>query len=459
MLNNLVVNQVLKFVSNRRIVILGYGNEGRSSFDFFRQNFPQLKIVIADQNMNLRENAELMNCEIIAGENYLSAVVTGDFVMKSPGISFKNYKIPNDVIISSQTDLFLKLYGNQTIGVTGTKGKSTTVSLICHILKSRFDSVYLVGNIGIPALSIAHQIQENTKIVYEMSSHQLEFCYSSPHIGVLLNLHQEHLDHYKDYEGYRQAKWQVTKHQNKADFFIYNSDDITISQDLKECKTQAIRVTVSLTGTSKADLSFREGEIMDETDKLKFDISKFNLRGSHNIFNLMVSIMATHKMGMSKKDALEAAYSFQGLPHRIEFVGVINEIQFYNDSIATIPEAAINALHAIPEVETLILGGFDRGIDYQILIDFLLTYKPLKLLLMGKVGERIFNMLSEKQYQGDYEKVPNLEVAVSRAFQITSKGKACLLSPAAASYDSFKNFEDRGDQFKKMVLNFGVRVD
>jgi len=452
MIDKAIKNRVLELIGSRRVLIAGFGREGKSSLQFLRQIVPTGTIVVVDKNTEAQKSLT-DDIKFAGGERYLDEIKPGDFVMKSPGISFKDFALPSEVLVSSQTDMFLKLFGDRTIGVTGTKGKSTTVSLTEHILKRFNKDVRLAGNIGIPALDIVDDISAGSLIVYELSSHQLEFCSASPHIALLLNLYKEHLDHYRDFAAYRMAKWQIALHQGKEDFFLLNIDDELIMSDLREnIRSNGTRIPVSLSGQRDADFAYRGGEIYFKDEPLGFDATKFKLAGIHNIFNLMMAVGATSLCGIPPVSALEAAYDFAGLPHRLEYLGRVKGIDFINDSIATIPQAAVRALQSIDNVATIILGGYDRGIDYGFLTDYLKKYPPLNIMLLGEVGVRIKEMLQELKYQGRMENFTCFDDAVRRAVEITPRGKACLLSPAAASYDKFKNFEERGDRFKELVL-------
>jgi UDP-N-acetylmuramoylalanine--D-glutamate ligase len=436
------------YIQERRLVLLGLGREGKSSLDFFLQFWPEKPVLVLDQNENLllEENDKV---SLYLGKDYLNHLKSGDYVLKSPGISLKNSKLPDDVQFSSQTDLFLFLFRMQTIGITGTKGKSTTSSLLYHILVEHFSSVFLVGNIGVPALSIISELQEDSLVVYEMSSHQLQFAQHSPHMAALLNLHQEHLDHYTDYQDYRNAKWQISTHQDSDDFFIYNKDNAVLCGDLKGKKIKSNLVSISLHNQLATWLF--DGEIRFPQGELYLDIERFKLKGKHNIFNLLVCLAIAEKLGIAAPLGLESAYGFKGLAHRLEYVGKYDGISFYNDSIATIPEACIQALKAVKETQVLILGGFDRGIDYTPLVDFLMDYRALTLVLMGKVGERIKESLVNRNYPGNMVPVYQMEEAVAKSIQACIKGGAVVLSPAAASYDTYKNFEERGEHFTAIV--------
>jgi len=449
-------NRVDEFINNRSVLILGFGREGNSSYRFFRNMFPNMLISIADSNGEIESDDVLINdsnVSLILGDDYLSRIQDFEFVLKSPGISFKNYTIPENQYVSSQTDLFLYLFSEQTIGITGTKGKSTTSSLLKHVLGGFYDDVLLIGNIGVPALDVVNIIGENTKVVFEMSSHQLEYVSNSPKIAVLLNLYQEHLDHYSDYKSYRFAKWNIVKYQGEQDCFICCIDETQVLEDINNQIIQSVQLKYSF--NNNVDCFFDlDDEILNlKSNKHSFNRSQFALLGEHNLYNAMAVLLVCDYMKLPLEKAIELMMTFKSLPHRLEFVAEVNGIKFYNDSISTIPQATIKALESVSNVKSLILGGFDRGIDYELLINYLTSFKPLNIMLLGDVGARIYNCLQEKQYKGRLYRSSSMKEAVNKAFELTPKGSACLLSPAASSYDSFKNFEERGARFKELVQN------
>ncbi len=456
-MNNLQLNLLVDFVSTKKILILGLGREGKSTFFFLRKYFPHKRIVLADQNLNLRFQKpwnEVVDVDWILGDDYLKSIENAELVFKSPGISLKDIEIPTKIDISSQTDLFLKLFGNQTIGVTGTKGKSTTASLLFHLLQKMNLQTFLVGNIGLPALEMEAQITNQSWIVYEMSSHQLEFVNHSPHWSVLLNLHQEHLDHYRSYLHYRNAKWNIASHQLQTDFLVACGDE---SQVLEDMENQRITSQVMKYGFDTSnDLYWQpDGNLYFQKIWIgKFDFEEIKLKGLHNYSNILNALLlAKVKFGLDFKSAFELLKDFNPLAHRMEYVGEIAGRKFYNDSISTIPESCIRALQSIPNTSVLILGGMDRGINYDSLIRFLLNYKPLTILLLGEVGRKLLLELSSQQYLGMLLPVPNFEAAIPLCLEYCNEGEVCLLSPAASSYDQFKNFEDRGNQFKQQIEN------
>jgi UDP-N-acetylenolpyruvoylglucosamine reductase len=407
--------KIIDLLKDKKIAILGFGREGKSSFRFIRNYLPDKYLTIHDKN-SIEVNDD--NVSMICGENCLQNLNNYDIILKTPGISLANlnyFIVPEK--ISSQTALFLQFYGNQTVGITGTKGKSTTTSLIYHILKENHKKTILAGNIGIPFFDIIEQIDNEIIIVAELSAHQLEFVHHSPHIAILLNLYQEHLDHFNSFSSYIQAKLNITKYQTEKDILVYNEDDEWITKQLKQHGFMRNFYPCS--------------------HKIKY----------HTAFT-------TCKLfGISDKKIETALTSFIPLEHRQEFAGEKHGIRFYNDSIATVPEATIYALETLQEVNTLLLGGFDRGIDYEILYNFLQKKSVKNIVFMGPAGKRMKNEWSAKHpLYFNYIEEDDMQKIINFAIQNTQKGKICLLSPAAASYDHYANFEERGKIFKHNAL-------
>ena len=426
-------------IADKRVVILGYGREGASTYKLLRNYFPAMHLTIADKNETIREVFKQTTepVTLVTGDDYLQQLMDFDVIIKSPGISLKDYpQVYTSNKITSQTDLFLQCYFAQTIGVTGTKGKSTTTSLIYHILKTAGRKAILCGNIGVPFFDIIPDITPETTIVAELSSHQLEFIERAPAIAVLLNLFQEHLDHYNSLADYHLAKVNIFKKQ-VTDHFIYHADDAMIVHYLTENPIKSIAHQFSLKPLFAKPI---------ET----------NLKGEHNLLNIHAAAIAAMLRGVSADDCLHAISSFTALPHRMEYVGEYKGIHFYNDSIATIPEAAIQSVTALKVVDTLILGGFDRGIDYSPLVDFVTQSELKNLIFLGAAGMRICDAIVAKNiFLGKVIHVSTIAEAVRKAYELTRVGRICLLSPAAASYDQFKNFEERGDVYKKEIRSIG----
>ncbi|MCX6231182.1 MAG: UDP-N-acetylmuramoyl-L-alanine--D-glutamate ligase [Bacteroidetes bacterium] len=448
-------------ILNKKVLILGFGKEGQASYKFLRKHFTKQEFYIADKDTALAAKYTFQpneNLQFILGEAYLDSLCDFDLIIKSPGISLKNLDdlYLKKLHISSQTDLFLHLYSSQIIGITGTKGKSTTSNLIYYILKLHTDNVLLVGNMGFPPFDQADAIDENTFIVFEMSSHQLENCTKAPHYSVLLNLFQEHLDHYQTYKDYQLAKFNIAKYQNPDDYFICIADNEEINTILGELEFPSKLIQFSLLNEVSNGCFLKDDIIYFNDDGHIFPYYNTNLprylKGEHNLLNIMAAINVCKLTGVQDELIIDGIGSFKGLEHRMEYAGTYKGIQYYNDSISTIPEACIAAVKALKNVDTLILGGFDRGIDYKKLAQFLKVSGVGNLIFIGNAGERI---LAEIKLLGIINnqcfKAESFEQAIEIAKEKTRKGYICLLSPAAASYDLFKNFEERGKRFKELV--------
>jgi UDP-N-acetylmuramoylalanine--D-glutamate ligase len=456
------MNELIKTLfGHRSIALLGFGREGRSSYNLFRKVFPQKIITIIDENDAIRNEAIFKNdtnLQFITGKGCMLSIDGFDVAIKSPGIP--SHSLPNDlkkVHLTSQTDIFMQCYGHQSIGITGTKGKSTTSSLIFHILKNAGFDTMLVGNIGVPPFDCVEDIGNNSIIVMELSSHQLEYVSHSPHIAIVLNLFQEHLDHYHNYKEYQLAKLNIGKYQGETDYFIFNYDNITLRELLKSLNKPLHKpIAFSLEPEARVALKIFNNWI--ELNYNNSQISLYNIRpgqplkGCHNMYNIMAAAASCFLCGVLPHHIDSGIRSFKGLEHRIELVGNFDGILWYNDSIATIPEATIEAVKTLQIVDTLILGGFDRGIEYGILYPFLNASGISNIIFVGEAGTRMMNEFNE--YGVDKIKfytATGYTQVVAIAREVTSKGMICLLSPAAASYDMFKNFEERGNVYKKNV--------
>ena len=454
-----MLDLILNQIRDKKIIILGFGREGASSYRFLRKHFPDMEIVAADQSeaLNISEYKNDPKLKFVLGEKYSEHLNDYDLILKTPGVNLNhiNYFVQPQRI-TSQTELFLYGYNQQVIGVTGTKGKSTTSSLIYHILSHSRGNTFLAGNIGIPFFDIIDQLDDDSVIVAELSAHQLEYTTMSPHIALLLNMYQEHLDHFASLSNYQLAKMNITKYQEESDILIYNAEDEHIPNLIKSHNYQRQMFKFSSqhaidTGCYCLDdtvIRVDKGQVLGEYDLYRYD----NLPGRHNYNNIMAAILAVKVYGVSDEDILNHLATFKGLEHRIELVGTFSDIKFYNDSISTIPEATIAAVKALRKVDTLIIGGFDRGISYDILIDYLHQNPIAHVVFTGPAGRRILKEWEAKYPMPEaYITEDNFSKIVDYCLHNTEKGKICLLSPAASSYDQFKNFEERGRRFKAEI--------
>jgi UDP-N-acetylmuramoylalanine--D-glutamate ligase len=415
-----------------RVLIVGFGKEGKSTYNWIRNNLPCLKTGVSDKNHKALESiGHNDNTEIYGGDNHLKAIDKYNVIIKSPGIKL-NPEITKNKTVLTQTGLFIKRFSKQITGVTGTKGKSTTASLITHFLKSYDKNAVLLGNIGIPAFDMLNGISDDTLIVYELSAHQLKDVKHSPHIAVLLNIFPEHLDFFENFEKYREAKLNIFKYQTPNDISIngllfgskYFDDD---------------------------DLQYIAGKLAGNPDIFKKVRDLTPLKGNHNIFNIIAAMAAVTHSGITHEMCLKVLPDFNTLPHRLEFIGEVNGVKYYNDSISTVPQATIAAVKSLKNVDVLLLGGFDRGLDYSGLTAFLPSSTVKYIFFNGKAGTVMYNLLKNRSGKIRLVQTLNIADAVNRIKNL--KGiKTVLLSPAAASYDAFHNFEHRGDTFRHLVL-------
>lgn len=451
-----MLKELLDYLKDKKIVILGFGMEGEASYRFLRRNFPEKQLFIADRNINLLDKKiDLMedaNLEVSLGENYLNGIEEYDLILKAPGISLKDVDISKyQDKITSQLELFLEFFDICSIGITGTKGKSTTSSLMYKILIDQKKDAYLLGNIGEPIFNDIESLSKNSIVVIELSSHALEYVKHSTKIGFILDIYEEHLDHYKSLEKYIEAKLNLAKFQSENDFLIYNFDNEFIKNYKFKYKKNDYAISLKCRPDTK-NVVCLEGNFIYCNNKKIFDINThMNLKGMHNINNIMFLIAVCDILNLNIDTALKTIKEFKPLEHRMEFVATVDQVDFYNDSIATIPESTINAINSIPNVNTLIVGGKDRGVNLEGLIKFLNNSDIENIICLPKTGEFIKKGLENSNKNVQFTE--KLDEAVSVAKKITKKGTACLLSPAASSYGYFKNFEERGRLFKKYVIS------
>lgn len=421
--------------SGKRVVILGFGREGKSWLEILQRLNVCGEIAVADMN-----TLDIPNVTGISGEDYLEKCAEYDIILQSPGVIIKNRLSDSaKAKILTQTDLLLRLHPCKIVGITGTKGKSTTSTLIYHFLKANGIKTMLIGNIGVPPLKRFEEMDKDTVAVLEMSCHQLEFARHSPDISVLLNIFPEHLDHYVDFSAYANAKRNIARFQNKDGFLIVN-------KELLPTETCANVITASF-GDKTADVSTDGESISLFGQCIPKDRIQTSLCGKHNVYNISVALAAAVKAGADINKCLDALKSFEPLEHRLERVAVINGVEYINDSISTVPEAAIAAVKAFDGVDCLILGGMDRGISYDILGEFLNGGDVANVILLPDTSARIAKLITNKSVNVVFAE--NMEKAVELSAKLAKK--RVVLSPAAASYGFYKNFEERGKHFKQLV--------
>lgn len=436
-------------IKNKSVLILGFGREGKSTYRLIKKAGGYKSLAIADLNPITDTTDE--GIVLITGKEYQKALNDYDIVFKSPGIVLEQEIEAYTCEILSQTELFFRRFRNQIIGITGTKGKSTTTTLLYHVLKEAGVKCVLAGNIGIPAFDIAGEVQEDTVICFEMSSHQLEYMSVSPRLGVLMNIHEEHLDHYGTMEKYVAAKERIYRNQLKGDKLICNVD---ILPEEGTCKSRIISIGYE---GSRADIVVGNTEISWKTAGKVFEIPSLEIKmiGIHNYYDIGVVYGLIQEFHISDEVFAKALKTYEPLPHRLQYIGTINGVKYYDDSISTICDTTIQALTSLKDTDTVIIGGMDRGIDYQELISFLSSHEVPHIILMEETGKRIYSEIKTKypefQSAERIRLVEHLEDAVILAKELTRQQRSCVMSPAAASYGIFKNFEERGNAFVKLV--------
>lgn len=444
-------NEIVDKLKDKKICILGFGKEGKSTYNFIRRHLKSKLLTIIDKK-NVFDDLNDNNVNIIYGDDYLESLEQFDLIIKTPGITLNDRDITQiKNKITSQLELILEVYKNNTIGITGTKGKSTTSSLIYKILKDQNKDVYLLGNIGNPMFDNIEKFNENTYLVIEMSAHQLEYVEVSPHIGCVLNLFEDHLDHAGTKEHYHQNKMNMFKYQTEEDFAIYSSDCEDLVQQINKNKYLSKLCSVTLNSENNNGIYIKEDKIILNNRVLCDKNIKTDLIGLHNLSNILFCLLICDILNIIVDEAIVSISNFKPLEHRLELVGVYNDIIYYNDSISTIPEATITAIETLKKVDTLILGGKDRGIDYSKLISYLCNSDIKNLICMPATGYKIGKKIEELVNNKNIYYIELLKDAVEKAKEITAKNKICLMSPAASSYEYFKNFEEKGKKFKEYV--------
>lgn len=399
----------------KRVAILGRGIEGKDAEKYLKSK--GAKVTVLDQKDD---------------PSYLDSLNKYDLILRSPGVYPYKPELKNLKNLTTSTQIFFENCPAKIIGVTGTKGKGTTSTLIYEILKSAGLDVYLAGNIGKPALELLSLLTNKSIVVFEMSSFQLIDLKFSPHISVILNITSDHMDWHKDQEEYINAKKNIVKFQTEDDYAVINREYEVSKNFSDETKAKVVYF-------SKNDLE----------SKFKNNLI---LRGEHNLENIAASVEVAKILGIDEDLILETVQEFKGLEHRLEFVRECQNIKFYNDSFATGPQPTIAAIKAFTEEETLILGGSDKGLDYKELGQLITKSENVKnVILIGQIREKIKEHIQSKSVI-DLGTSP-MQTVVQKAYEITKPGGVVILSPGAASFDMFTDYKDRGNQFKEAVNN------
>ncbi len=445
-----------------KIAILGFGVEGRAVLEYLQKRGYH-EVTVCDQNVDLR--AEMPDgVSVRLGERYLENLNDFEVIFRSPGIRYLDphiqYAKQMGVEITSSTAFFLDQCPCKVIGVTGTKGKGTTCTLIYEILKKAKKKVELGGNIGQPAIEFLDKVKGDDIVVLEMSSFQLQDLVVSPGYAVLLNTTTDHLDYHADREEYLQAKEAILSHQPKNSTAVLNGDYeyVRFYKSLVKGELKMVSVKEEVDGAYVQD-----GEIFYKEGKKKekiMEASEIGLIGSHNLENVLPAVVITKAFGVSNELIREVVKKFKGLPHRLEFVKEVKSVSFYNDSFSTTPETSMAAVDSFDVPTVLIAGGFDKGLDYSDWAIKILTKVSLEVvILMGNTADIMENALKTAEEKlGEAEgsptkvvRVKDMTEAVKKAFKEAKDGGVVVMSPASSSFDLFANYKERGKKFMEEV--------
>ena len=434
--------KIIEYLKDKKVAIVGLGKEGKSTYKFIRKYLNNKKLTIIDNNSNLLENNEELksdkNLEFILGENALNNLNDFDLIIKAPGVRFKDLDITSfENKITSQLGLILDFYKSNIIGITGTKGKSTTTSLIYKILKEQGKDAYLLGNIGIPIFDYVDKFNDESILVIEMAALQLEYVKNSPHIGIVLNLFEEHLDFFGTKEKYYLSKMNMFKYQDSKDYGLYLSSNSELNSYVKNGSYNGKLIDIDNIKIVDNYLTYNGKKLYNINDERL-------LLGMHNLSNIRFALYISELLNLDLEKTIYTINHFEGLEHRMEYVGTFGGVKYYNDAIATIPDACINACNTL-NPDTIIFGGMDRGIDYQPLIEYFNKSDIKNFICMPETGYKVGDKLINKKVY----KIDNLKDAVRKAKEVSKS--VCVMSPAAPSYNAFKNFEEKGRVYKEYI--------
>lgn len=433
-----------------KISVVGLGKSGIACANLaIKKGY---EVFASDSGKNRTHSQMKLNKKVnVEFGQHSDKILDSDFIIKSPGLPsdlpiFKAAKKRN-IKIMSELDFALKFIKPKSIiAVTGTNGKTTTTTLIYKIIKKQYTNTVVAGNIGYPITSITNKVNNNTILVLELSSYQLEDSPNfKPTISVSLNITPDHLKHHKTMKNYIKAKDNVFINQTNKNFAIYNGLDKYIKKEIS--KTKAKKFVFN--AISKNSINYNDGKIYikDNNKKIEFDVN-IKIPGRHNIDNILAAIMAAYLSKVKIENIQKVINSFKGVEHRIEFVKEIKGVKYYNDSKGTNVDSTKVALESFDKNIQLILGGQDKGSPYKPIYN-LIRKKVKNIFLIGEATPII-----KKQLKGSASMIEcnTLENAIKKIYSVAQKGDIVLFSPACASFDQFNDFEHRGKVFKELVL-------
>lgn len=451
-----------KNLFNKKVAIIGLGVSNIPLIDYMYDK--KAKVTVFDDREEEKIPKEIINkikkykFETSFGKDNLSKLKEFDIIFRSPSCMPTKPELEeeakNGAIVTTEIEMLMQMCPAKVIGVTGSDGKTTTTSLIYEILKKAGYNTYLGGNIGTPLFTKLEEMKPEDIVVLELSSFQLMGMKISPHIGVITNITPNHLNIHKDYEEYIDAKKNIFKYQNENDIVILNYDNEITRNAAKEATSKV----VFFSHKEKLENGFIvDGKIIKECEddirKHIIDTKDIILRGEHNFENVATALAATKTL-VSQEIAVKAIKEFKPVEHRLEFIREIDKVKWYNDSVSSSPTRTIAGLNSFDEEIVLIAGGYDKNLDYTPIAKPIVE-KVKKLILLGQTSNKIYESVkaeAEKQnVKIDIYMCSSLEETVTLAKRIAKPNQVVLFSPASASFDMFKNFADRGEQFKKLV--------
>ena len=442
---------------SKKIVILGAGESGVGAALLAKQKGYNVFVSDASAIKPIYQSElEANHIPFESGTHDVERILEADEVMKSPGIPEKSELVKQirakGIPVISEIEFGYRYKGSsKIIAITGSNGKTTTTSLLYHICKVAGQDAAIVGNIG---FSFARQIAQDPKALYviEVSSFQLDDIHSfRPDIAILLNITEDHLDRYNyQFENYIKSKFRIIENQTEQDCFIYCIDDEVVVKHLELLTTHTNLLPFSMKQELKKGGYIKNEQMMlkIQEERVTMSIYDFALKGKHNAYNTMAASIAASTLGIRKEKIREAVSNFHSLEHRMEFVATVKGVDFINDSKATNVNSTWYALESMQKPTILILGGVDKGNDYALVAD-LVKDKVKAIVCMGTDNAKLIEYFKDKVAQ--IIEVDSAKKAVNASFKLAEKGDVVLLSPACASFDLFKNYEDRGHQFKESV--------
>lgn len=423
-----------------KIAIAGYGVEGEASYKYWRKKHANVTIV--DESATPGRPIPT-GAKVLLGENVFDKLQDYDLVVRTAGLP-PNHIVTDGQIWSSTNEFFVKCPA-PIIGVTGTKGKGTTASLIASILRSAGRTVHLVGNIGTPALSVLDDVEPSDIVVFELSSFQLWDLERSPHVAVVLMIEPDHLDIHADFDDYVRAKCNVRRFQTAQDVCFYYPNN---KWSKKIAESSVLGDVVKFASRSDGGVYVEDGFFKVEGQPI-CSVDSLKLPGAHNLDNACAAISASRVFTVDEVAIARGLESFDGLDHRLKFVKQVDGVSYYDDSIATTPGSAMAALKAFDQPKIIILGGFSKGAGYKEIVNMCKKYDA-RVVAIGSTGSEIAKLCRQMQVAVD-QPAGDMRAIVKHCHKVAKPGDVVLLSPASASFDMFKNYIDRGEQFIRAV--------